>query len=214
MGAAYRIMLSVIFISFSSTGSGLDIHHSLTDTSTFVLVRQTDGIYLYERWYALTPDVRAREIKATFRIRATPDAAVALIKDASRGKQWNKNTCTYKIVSMEANSWTSYIQYDLPWPVSNQDCVLQYDHRVASDTISIIFRGISHPLFPEKNRIQRIHELRGKWLFVRTGNEYHVEYFITTTPSKTLPGWVTDPIIRNNLLETLLAFRSIVEESD
>lgn len=214
MRASRRIILFLIFLSVFSPGNSLDIRSELTDTSTFVLVKQADGIFLYERWYPLSPDLLAREIKATFRIRATPDDAVALIKDASKGKEWNKNTCTYKVLDLAQDSWTSYIQYDLPWPVSNQDCVLRYDQTTSSDTISVSFRGIRHPLFPEKNRIQRIHELRGRWVFVKTENEYLVEYFITTSPSKTLPGWITDPIIRNNLLETLMAFRSMVEGTE
>lgn len=210
----HRIILILILISNSGAANGFDFTRPLTDTSSFVLVREANGVSLYERWYPMTPGLLAREIKATFRIRATPDLAVALIKDASRGKQWNKNTCTYKVVDLSAASWTSYIQYDLPWPLSNQDCVLQYEQILAPDTVSILFQGTSHPLFPEKARIQRIRELRGKWVFVRRDNEYQVDYFITTTPSKTLPGWVTDPIIRNNLVETLTSFRSLLEEED
>jgi hypothetical protein len=214
MGAACRVSFFLMLISFSSAANAFDIRHQKTDTSSFVLVREADGILLYERWYSLTADLRAREIKATFKIRATPSAAVALIRDASKGKQWNANTCSYKVLDLTQSSWTSYIQYDLPWPISNQDCVLQYQEFVTRDTISIFFKGIRHASFPQDNRIHRIHELRGKWVFVKTDNEYHVEYFITTTPNKTLPGWVTDPIIRNNLVQTLVSFRSLVEELD
>ena|SRR5688500_10269832 len=212
MGTAYRVSLFLILIAFSSAANGLNIHRPLADTSSFVLVKKADGILLYERWRPFAHDVLAREIKATFTIRATANAAVALMKDASKGKQWNRNTCSYKVFDLSESSWTSYVQYDLPWPVSNQDCVLQYEEIVRPDTISVFFKGISHPMFPETNRIQRIHELRGRWVFIKTENEYFVEYFITTTPSKSLPGWVTDPIIRNNLVETLVSFRSLVEE--
>ena len=208
--AAQRILISAI-LTFSVFADVMAGEPEFADTTSFVLVKSSHGIVLYERWYPITPDMRAREIKASFRIRATPEAAVALMKDASKGQRWNKNTCSYKVVNDADNQWVSYIQYDLPWPVSNQDCVLQYEQIHASDTVSIIFKGIKHPLFPESKRIQRIQELNGKWVFVKKDDEYHVEYYISTTPSKTLPGWMTDPIIRNNLLDTMYAFRKTLE---
>lgn len=182
-----------------------------TDTADFTLVKNELGISVYERWYPITSTENARQIKATFTVRATSAAALTLLKDGSKGELWNKNTKDYKVVDVRADSWVSYIQYDLPWPVKNQDCVLRYHAREDQDQMSVIFRETDHPSFPVRNRVARIPQIEGKWIFTAFDDKLQVEYYIATTPSKTLPGWVTDPIIRNNLVETLHIFRQILE---
>jgi hypothetical protein len=128
------------------------------------------------------------------------------------GRTWNPRVKTYKVLSPEETSWVCYIEYDLPWPVSNQDCVLQYKLlQHSAESVEITFKGMEHPLFPRRKRIERIADIRGRWIFTRTSEGISVEYYISTTPSSTLPSWVTDPIIRNNLIETLASFRKILE---
>jgi len=184
------------------------------DTADFVLVEENDGVALYERWYSINPDQQAREIKATFAVKTQPVDAATLIRDESRGRQWNKNTKSYEIVSQSENIWFAYIEYDLPWPVSNQDCVLEYHQNFSENCMRIEFKEADHPSFPVKKRIQRINDISGKWIFRESDDGLSIEYYITTTPSSTLPTWLTDPIIRNNLIETLQEFRSILEERD
>lgn len=184
------------------------------DTADFVLVEENDGIALYERWYSISPDQQAREIKATFAVKTQSVDAATLIRNESRGREWNKNTKSYEIVSQNENRWIAYIEYDLPWPVSNQDCVLEYSQNYSQNCLQIEFKEANHPSFPVKKRIQRINEISGKWIFREGDHGLSIEYYITTTPSSTLPTWLTDPIIRNNLIQTLQEFRSILEAKD
>lgn len=186
---------------------------SKTDSARFVLVKEDDGIALYERWYAVRDGLQAREVKATFTVNAGSEAALALLKDESKGRDWNRNIEEYKVLPGDNNYWFSYIQYDLPWPVSNQDCVLKYNHYYSANGIEVIFHNIHHPEFPVKKRIQRIPEISGKWIFRESEQGLVVEYYITTTPSDTLPTWLTDPIIRNNLIQNLLDFKNILEKN-
>jgi hypothetical protein len=183
----------------------------IADTTSFVLVKEDNGIALYERWYSIKPTQRAREIKATFKVKAHGLAAVDLIRDESQGRKWNRNTEAYKVIPENDNFWFGYIQYDLPWPVSDQDCVLQYNKNLSGNSLLIEFKGAQHPSFPVQKRIERIGEINGKWIFTEQEGEVFVEYYISTTPSSTLPTWLTDPFIRNNLIETLLGFRQILE---
>lgn len=192
--------------SLYSSGGGMP-----TDTANFTLVKSSGNIEIYERWYPITPDLNAREVKATFTVKALPHQAAALIQDESTGKKWNKNTDSYRVLSGNENSWICYIQYDLPWPVSNQDCVLQYNTNYHGESVTISFKAVEHPDFPKKHRVQRIPDISGKWVFTKTVEGFLVEYYITTRPSSTLPTWLTDPIIRNNLAETLRSFSKILE---
>ena len=200
-----------MLLSVFQPGNAGKIEMTHADTAVFTHVRTERGISLYERWYPISSTENARQVKATFTVRAHSAEALALLKDGSKGAVWNKNTNAYEVVEVRDNSWISYIQYDLPWPVKNQDCVLRYRAEKDSSQISVFFHNVAHPAFPVKNRVARIPQVEGKWLFKRIDDELHVEYYIATTPSKTLPGWITDPIIRGNLVETLHVFRSILE---
>lgn len=207
--ALLALMASFFCISVDGVGK-----NGGPDTANFVLVKENNGISLYERWYAFAPDQQARELKATFNVKADSYAAVALIKDAARGRQWNKNTKAYEIVRESDNLWFGYIQYDLPWPVSNQDCVLQYNQNDLETGVLVEFQDADHPSFPPRKKIQRIPEIYGKWIFRESDDGISVEYYISTTPSNALPTWLTDPIIRNNLIETLTIFRTILERKN
>lgn len=207
--------MKFVFMTFLvSYGAGVMVDGvaSTPDTSRFELVKKADGISLYERWYEIKPNQYAREVKATFTVKAPAHAALALIRNESKGTRWNRHTRSYRIVGGNADVWFGYIEYDLPWPVSNQDCVLHFQRiRSEDDDLHVEFKGTTHPSFPIQKRIQRIAEISGRWIFNENNGVIDVEYYITTTPSPTLPAWLTDPIIRDNLLETLGGFREILE---
>ena len=119
----------------------------------------------------------------------------------------------YKIISKNKTEWISYIQYDLPWPMENQDCVLQYSASSEENKHIINFRSIDHEIFPTSKNVTRIEDINGQWIFRPTATGTVVEYSITTTPSPTLPRWVTDPLVRSNLIDTMDEFRNILEMS-
>lgn len=208
--ATQILLITALVAVFLPAGAGIAVV-TVSDTADFTLVKATRGITLYERWYRITATESARELKATFTVRTSPAAAVALLKNGQKGELWNKNANVYEVVDVTEHSWVCYIEYDLPWPVKNQDCVLEYHILGDGDNLRISFRNVEHPAFPVKRRVDRIPEIRGRWIFKQSDDELQVEYYISTRSSKTLPTWLTDPIIRNNLIETINAFRSRLE---
>jgi hypothetical protein len=117
----------------------------------------------------------------------------------------------YKIISKNENEWVTYIQYDLPWPMDHQDCVLQNIASNEDEKYIINFESIAHEIFPTSKNVIRIEDIKGKWMFKQTATGMVVEYSIATTPSPTLPRWITDPLVRNNLIDTMDEFRNILE---
>ncbi|MEK6781783.1 MAG: START domain-containing protein [Bacteroidota bacterium] len=188
-----------------------DGHH---DSSGYILVKKSKGIELYEKWHEITTDRMAREVKVMYTIHASAASAVSLLSDEAKATQWNKGSSMYQVITKDDHSWISYIQYDLPWPVDNQDCVLQYNSSYTiNNHIVINFKSVEHVIFPSSKNISRITDIRGKWIFRETSEGLRVEYSITTTPSLTLPHWLTDPLVRNNLIDTMDEFRNILETS-
>ncbi len=166
---------------------------------------------MYERWNEITVDHMVREVKVVYTIKASIESAAALITNEDKATQWNKASSMYKIIANKKNEWVSYIQYDLPWPMDNQDCVLQYSALSEENKHIISFKSIEHEIFPTSKNVTRIEDINGKWIFKPTATGTVVEYFITTTPSPTLPRWATDPLVRCNLIDTMDEFRNILE---
>jgi hypothetical protein len=185
-----------------------------SDSSGYQLVKKAKGIELYEKWYEISSNKLAREVKVEYHINTSIELAAALIENEIKATQWNKGSSQYKIIHRDANSWISYIQYDLPWPLDNQDCVLDYNvSHTSGEQIIIDFKSIEHEIFPATEHVSRILDVKGKWIFQATPTGTQVDYSITTLPSPTLPRWVTDPIVRNNLIDTMDEFRNILESS-
>jgi len=184
----------------------------LKTTSDFVLVETTKKISLYEKWYEISKGKQARELKAEFTIEANIAEIETLLQNEAKGTLWNSKSKTYKIKDNTKTAWVNYIEYALPWPMDNQDCVLKYSKSSMGAVASIVsFASSVHASFPEKKDISRIPNVKGKWILTQSGNTTKVVYHITTSPSTTLPRVVTDPIVHGNIISTLAAFRDLLE---
>jgi len=55
--------------------------------------------------------------------------------------------------------------------------------------------------------------LSGRWEFEKQANGYtEVRYFIQTTKASSLPRFITDPIVRSNMMRTMEGFREVAEK--
>lgn len=181
--------------------------------SGFTLVEKRENIALYERWFMYDSLTKAREIKLIFEAKADIQTAVNLLRDESHSRQWNLRSSQFLVLREDNDQWVNYIRYDLPWPVSDHDCVLKYNLQMATNSKCLIsFESGSHLHFPKTEKASRLSDIRGNWLMEQHRESIHIEYSVTTIPSSTLPRWVTDPIIRNNLLDTMVKFSNLLEK--
>lgn len=182
----------------------------------FKLVKSEKDVILYERWTILQNGSPGREVKAEFVVKAGLENIFALIKDEERTKIWYKNLSDCKITDEGENKWMAYYQYAIPWPLSNQDCVLYHKVETLSRTnrkLVIHFKSFDDQRFPVLPGIKRIEEIYGKWeVEAKSEDEFQIRYFITTSPSSSMPKWITDPIIRGNLISTMSNFRQQAEQ--
>lgn len=206
------ISLVIIFLIFTASIAPVgDRSANLSPESEFVLVKKSGGITLYEKWNTGPNNEKSREIKAVFEVRATIDEIRSLLHHEPSGTRWNKNSQEYKITP-EKENWICYIEYDLPWPVSNQDCVLKFIETQTSERVIFQFNSVEHATYPLKSGVSRIEGVRGKWVLTNIHDKVQVEYFISSKPNKSLPRWITDPIIRGNLIKGMIEFRNLVEK--
>lgn len=197
--------------------SALFFNSLFADTSEFKLVKQNKAITLYERWIPGAGGENVREIKAVFLVKAGVPAVIGLFKDQSRGMQWNTNASDYKIASQaDEQHWITYIRYNIPWPMDDQDCCLLYQYHNlsgATNAAEVIFESTADSRFPLPDKTTRITGTRGKWIMEpATGGQIKITYMVTTDRSKKVPRWVSDPIIHDNLFKTMTRFKDLLEK--
>jgi len=205
----------------SVLGSIIGMTSSQAQTGThdgFEPVRKENNIVVYERWITFPgsdPPVVAREVKSEFFIRGSMYEALSLIRDESRISGWQKHVSEYDVHSFSDSVWFEYSYHDIPWPVSDQDHFLEYtiEDPVERDGIFITFRSVENDeLAPLRKNVSRM-TLTGSWYFQKKGDgTVKVTYRILSMPGP-LPRFVTDPVIRSNLMSTVKNFIDILEDN-
>jgi hypothetical protein len=208
-----NLLTGAFFIGFTFFGFAQD-----NAEKDFVLVRESDNIFIYERWITFpksNPPIRAREVKGEFTVQSTIEKVIGLLQDESKIQQWQKHVSEFKVYPQPDTSWwMEYSYHDIPWPVSDQDHFLEY--RIAEGSndnkVFITFETKTNSsLAPEREDVTRM-TLAGSWTVEDIGNKkVKVTYRILSKPSH-IPRIFTDPVIRNNLMSTIKAFIEILEK--
>jgi len=185
----------------------------------FELIKEGDSIMIWERWITHNENP-VRELMADFTIKGgTSDKVRALIKDEEKGLLWNNKTISYQVPEELASDscWLVYIHYNVPWPIDDYDCALQYHFKeggTVSDTTVLTVQSAHSDLYPPSPKLNRITGMRGVWTLVPTGDDLRVNYMVATDRSGKIPRWISDPLIRDNLFRTLQRFRDLLEAED
>lgn len=195
--------------------TGLLSMTSKSQAADFKLVQSQQNIALYERWIQHNGN-NVRELKAEFTVKTngTPQV-IQLLKDAGKGNVWNPNASAYKIRLLQNTSWLTYIRYKTPFPMDDQDCCLKYfyaDADASKPMYAINFESMASNNFPLQKNVTRITGIKGKWLIENKGNgTTKITYQIVSDKSASIPRWVSDPIIHNNLFTTISSFKKLLE---
>lgn len=180
----------------------------------FKLVTTQQSVTLYERWIMHNGD-RVRELKAEFPVNVnTTDKLITTLKNEREGAKWNQNVSQYDVIGhKDENVWLLYIRYHIPWPLDDQDCCMLYRAKKLSENfMEISFESITRPEFPETDKVIRMTGVKGKWLMEKTNaGGFKITYYITSDKSRSLPQWVSDPIVHKNMIKTMSALKDILE---
>lgn len=208
-------IICVLFGFMQSTDLAITANNLSDDT--FKLVKTDKDISYYERWLKDEEENLLREVKLELLVKAEIDEVVNIIKDESLAVRWNSSVDQCSIVDQFDSAWVTYYRYAIPWPLSNQDCVLLHEvekqNNNAQEAVIINFKSIEHKDFEKIQGIKRLDDILGRWEILQTSNDKVIlRYFIRTAPNSSFPKWLSDPIIRNNLITSLANFRTIAEQ--
>jgi hypothetical protein len=186
--------------------------------SDFKIVKKEGGITLYERWITGSKHEPVRELKAEFMVKSKMENVVTLLKNQNLGTKWNQNAQSYKIVeSANSGEWINYIRYDMPVFFDDQDCCLHYKAPDASTVnkqiIVIPFQSIRSNLFPDEEGVKRINGVKGEWKIEQQNDGLKIIYIISSDRSKSVPRFISDPIVHQNLFKSMTSFKSLLEKN-
>lgn len=187
--------------------------HESGEPGDFQLVKSKGSVALYERWAPQPGGFSVRELKATFTVSGTPDDGIRLLQNEQQAADWMKRVTDFRhIIKPESNAWVTYIRYNVPWPLNDQDCLLRYQLQAEESSILLRFQTTSGKIAPLEG-VKRMQGIHGSWLFEPLGANTRVTYRVMATEKPAFPRWATDPIIQNNLLDTLNGFKKLLGEA-
>lgn len=209
------VKISIITVVYLIAG----ISHG-QDKEGFDLVKKDGSIAIYERWIVFpnsAPPIEAREVKGEFYFNNTIFAGLNLIQDEKKIKQWQKHVSEFKVYPQrDTMSWLEYSYHDIPWPVSDQDHLLKYtiEEMIPGKLLFLTFESRENEnLAPVRKGVTRM-ELSGSWTWEEVSpGKVKVTYRILSKPIG-IPKWLTDPIIRSNIMTTIEEYVALLEPSD
>lgn len=201
------IVTFVVIVLFSLKG--------LSQNPEFVKVKEDEGVVIYERWIKFPKsDVDAREVKSEFHFNNSIAEGMRLLQDEKRIGQWQSHVSEFKVFpTADSAKWYEYSYHDIPWPVSDQDHLLTYTiARNTPDELFITFESLEdEKMAPMRKGVTRM-TLSGSWTFEKVSpGRVKATYRILSTPLN-IPKFLTDPIIRNNMMETIQQFIALLQQ--
>jgi hypothetical protein len=212
MGLINFSFITVVYLS------GISISHG-QDKEGFVLVRKDEKISIFERWIIFPnsePPIEAREVKGEFFFDNSMFAGLNLIQDEKKIQKWQKHVSEFKVYpQLDTTTWLEYSYHDIPWPVSDQDHLLQYKFGeiIPGKSLFLTFESRQNDaLAPVRKGVTRM-ELYGSWKWEQISpGKTKVTYRILSKPIG-IPKWLTDPIIRSNIMTTIEEYVALLQPS-
>jgi hypothetical protein len=202
--------------SFKNEPAGLSLFNHLRSPENgigFKLVKSCEDVNIYTRWLPDDKNRSLRQIKAEFTVTAPMDRIVTVLEDDSSYPEWMSSIKEYRrIKTLDSTRWYCYIQFSVPWPLNNQDCIFRYEvmkNPAAGKTV-IEFYGEPGYL-PAKEGVDRISHMEACWEITETDNgKTRITYYVFSRQAPKFPIWLTEPIIQKTLLKTMVGLREVI----
>jgi len=217
-----KILIAIMILlgcaSFKPGNEGMETGNisEKENPGEFKLVKDVSDIRISTRWIPVTKNRSARQIKAECIINGPISKILFVLSDDPSFVEWMKSVKDYyRIKTVTPNKWYSYIQFGLPWPLRNQDCIIKYEiTENEEEGITVVLVKGMPAILKTFDGVDRIPHMEGSWRLTDLGNnKVAVEYKMYSNQKSKFPRWVTDPIIQNSMVETMDAFRSKVHKS-
>lgn len=183
-----------------------------TEKNNFNLLKKENGIALLSREIQLENGSNVRQLKVEYIAETNSSKVVELIRNEASAKTWMKGVEDLKILKRaDEYNWITYMEYNLPWPFQNQDCILNYTMQ-STGPVQVIHFKCNPSYKPVYTGIERIQHMEGTWKIISISDKKcKVEYQIHTEQKAKFPRWVQDPVVHENLLSSMKAMKGMLQ---
>lgn len=181
--------------------------------SPFRLILSKENVSLHERDIVNEEGTGARELKAVFAVESSLQSLVRMLKDQGKGVIWNPAACNYTVIPGDEESWTTHVEYDLPWPFSNHDAVVKHVIKRETNSTEVHFESIDG-VIPETKGVERMRLVKGKWTIRQIDPSLVEVSYQLSSKRGPLPRIITDPIVHYQMVKSMSTLRRLLEESE
>ncbi len=171
------------------------------------LAKEKDGIKVYTRD---EPGSSVKSFRGETTFRADPEVVLELLVDVENFDEWDEDISELKVLERkEGISFTYYLVYDVPWPMTDRDlCVVaEIQKNEETGEVYIIAKPMSH-LVPETGERVRISEYWQKWTIQpHQGGMISLMIEGFADPGGSVPAWLSNMVITDSPLEMIGAVK-------
>ena len=178
---------------------------------TFEVIKKGDHMELSERWIKMQGKVDRREVRLVMTVWAGTSDILETLRDEQKGAYWNVNSNRFHVKVLGNNSWISFIEYQLPFPMNNKACYFLHESKREGSITTIHFETLDTDLFSNGKNLEIIHGMEGKWVIEDKGDYSLLSYHIISVPDKSMPRWLVDPIVRKNMWSSMEKLKTTIE---
>ena len=189
-------------------------HSYCNPDDSFNKLKSSNGIDLYYRWMKMPDGNKVRQLKAVLDVQGGSEEVITLLRDEAHAMEWIRSAQQYSILtSTSGSAWINYIRFSVPWPLADQDCILEYNiEETSSGETWIHFKCV--PEYLELvDGVSRMKEICGS-IVVKSLSDQHsrLECYFLSKKASVIPRWLTEPIITGSILNVLEGMRNQLAE--
>lgn len=183
-----------------------------TIQGSFQVIKEERGIQMAERWIKQAGSGDYREIRVVMQVEASAVDILSALRSEEKGEKWNANAKQFRIKEISANTWISYTEYPLPFPLANRYCYFMNSTTAADGKIIVQFQSHESSLYTEGKKLEALKGLSGKWVIEEHAGYTTLSYHIVSVPDSAMPRWIIDPVVRKNLWANMELLRTNAEQ--
>ncbi len=205
-----KFVFAIVFL-VSAVPAATDLENTPVEVA-FKQVYAKENITLHERPIVNKFGIDVREVKAVFTAKTSVSSVVDMLRNAENGLKWNLGAGAYDVMNSQNESWVTYIEYDLPWPLNDHDAVLRHTLIKNGNLVEVVLQSVDDVL-PVKKGVDRMEQVDGKWSVKYIGfDTVEISYQVSTKPSP-VPRLITDPIVHYQMVKSMSALRELLEQT-
>ncbi len=193
----------------------IPVLNAATPEGDFRILKSRKGIDLYYRWMAMPDGNRVRQMKAVLEVEGTPSEVMSLLKDEQKAVRWISGAEAYENLTQAGGSdWFSYLLLSVPWPLSDQDAILEY-HSYANERGETVVDFACRPDYLDPvDGVSRMKDITGSFVIrPLPGGKCILECYFLSHKRSVIPVWLTDPIITGNIISLMESLREELKEA-